>query len=198
MMGWVAFVLAIVAAAVFFVVYHRRQDATLTELRESARNEMSELKHEARSRVDRLEREADRSKHSARDKLLDDLLPVIDALLLARDNAPDDDARVGLELVVTEFERALTRHGVDAVTPQPGDRFDPQVHEAVEALDDDEIEPGRIGRCHRRGWQSEQRVLRPALVGVVKATAPSAAVSEPPDAEPVDNVVEAVSSRNDS
>ena len=47
----------------------------------------------------------------------------------------------------------------------------PNVHEAVETFESAELPAGSIGRCHRSGWRADGRVIRPALVGVVRSTA---------------------------
>ncbi len=181
MMGWVAFAVMLVIAIVLALALKRRNDAEMSALREQSRAEVLDLKSEARGRVDRLEREAGRSRNDSRDQLLGELLPAFDALSLARQQILDDDVGRGLDLVVADFARALEKHGVERIAPQPDDVFDPEVHEAVETLESDELTPGRVGRCHREGWRTDAKILRPALVGVVRAPQPEAE----PVAEPV-------------
>ena len=172
MTGWIAFaVMTMIAAGLGFAL-KRRADAELEALRQRSSAEVSELKSEARGRVDRIEREAKRTKAAARDDLLTELLPALDSLVLARDQLSDEEVRRGLDLVVADFRRALAKHGVEAVSPSPDDEFDPEVHEAVETMESSELTPGRVGRCHREGYRAGDRVLRPALVGVVRPPTP--------------------------
>lgn len=168
-MGWILFIMTVVAAAILGISFKRNMEDKLDALRASSRAELTDVRTEARDRVHRLEREAGRSKNDARDKLLDDLLPALDAIALAHASTADPEVRQGLELAINEFERALARHEIVPVEPTPGDAFDPELHEAVEAVETDVVAPGTIARLHRNGWKSADRVLRNAMVGVAKA-----------------------------
>ena len=90
------------------------------------------------------------------------------------------DAKVlieGVELTERELLKVLEKHGVKKFSPE-GEKFDPNVHQAMYELPTSELPPGHIAQVIQAGYMLGDRVLRPALVAVVKAppkTPPSSA-----------------------
>src|SRR5262249_37889416 len=85
----------------------------------------------------------------------------------------------GVELTERELLKALEKNGVRQFTPQ-GEKFDPNVHQAMYEVPDASVPAGRIVQAVQPGYMIVERVLRPALVGVSKGgpkAAPSAATS---------------------
>ncbi len=169
MIGWfTAAVMTIVAAAALGLLWrrHRREVHRLRHAHQQA----IQRHDEHRRQVDRLRREQDRQLQTAHHSLAEDLLPVVDSLQQAGehcdDGAGDEQLREGIEIAAKALVDAFKRHGITAIEPQPGDPFDPTVHEAISTSSDDDAEPGTIRRRFRRGYQSDQRVLRPAMVEV--------------------------------
>jgi molecular chaperone GrpE len=108
----------------------------------------------------------------ATEGLVEQLLPVLDSFELALVNfGTDADAdtvrvRKGIELVYAELLGVLERSGlrrIDALN----EAFDPNEHEAVIQDGDGDGEP-RVGDVLRTGWKLKGRVLRPAMVKVVR------------------------------
>ena len=126
----------------------------------------------------RLQADIDAAVQRSKQKLLDELLLVLDYLEMAL-NAPvtTDEGRnlhAGVEMTRTALLRALEREGV-SVVPETG-AFDPSVHEAVESVVGDARSAGKILSTLRRGYTSGGQVLRPAQVRVsVAPTETSAA-----------------------
>lgn len=168
MIGWGLFFITLIGAVALLVTYQRRVQAEQAQLREAQRGELADVREDAEMRVSRLKREADNTRGSRRDALAADLLPALDSLDLAIEGTADRNVREGLELARRELHRALERHDVRVVSPAPGDAFDPSRHEAVETVDERLMENGSVARCHRVGWTTKDRVLRPAMVGVVR------------------------------
>jgi molecular chaperone GrpE len=105
------------------------------------------------------------------------LLPVLDNLRRAVEHAGEAGAEEffvsGLELVVREFETALERIGVVPV-PAVGERFDPAVHDAIAAEESDDVGEDTVIAELVPGYRLHDRLLRPAIVRVVRPrTAPS-------------------------
>lgn len=50
----------------------------------------------------------------------------------------------------------------------PGDKFDPNVHDALFEYEDASKEPGSVGQVLKTGYKLHDRVIRPAQVGTVK------------------------------
>jgi molecular chaperone GrpE len=81
------------------------------------------------------------------------------------------DAKVlieGVELTERELLKVLERHGVKKFSPE-GEKFDPNVHQAMYELPTAELPPGHVAQVIQAGYMLGDRVLRPALVAVVKA-----------------------------
>ena len=123
----------------------------------------------ARKRADRDRREAENYGGS---KLARDMLPVFDALKRALDAAGEEVRNAapalieGVELTQRELLNVFARHGVHAVAPQIGDKFDPTVHEAMFEAPVPGTAAGDIIQVMDSGFMLHDRLLRPAKVGV--------------------------------
>lgn len=105
-------------------------------------------------------------------KLARDLLPVHDNLsraLAAADEHTREQARGlvdGVELTMRELLSILGRHGVTRVSPQPGDPFDPHLHEAMFEAPVPQFQTGQVIQVMAEGFRLHDQLLRPAQVGV--------------------------------
>jgi len=90
----------------------------------------------------------------------------------------------GVELTERELLKSLEKNGVKKFSPQ-GEKFDPNLHQAMYEMQDPNLPPGSVGQVIQAGYMIGERVLRPALVGVVKAPpkAPQAAADDSPQAD---------------
>ena len=104
------------------------------------------------------------------EKLLIELLPIIDNLESAisnlSENATKED-KEGIELTLKSFESTLDKFGLVPIYPD-NEEFNPEKHEAVSMEEDDKKKDGYIGKVFQRGWELHSRVLRPARVTVIK------------------------------
>jgi molecular chaperone GrpE len=100
------------------------------------------------------------------ERIVKDLLPVVDgldrALALA---AADDPLREGVRLVRASLEQMLARHGVTGFSAM-GQKFDPALHEALLQVPTRDQPPGTVVLEHARGFKLNDRLVRPAMVGV--------------------------------
>ncbi len=100
------------------------------------------------------------------EKLVKDLLPAVDDLDRALAAAPPDDPLAdGVRLVRSALEQALAKHGVTGFSAL-GERFDPAVHEALMQVPTADRPPGTVVVEHARGFKLNDRLVRPAMVGV--------------------------------
>jgi molecular chaperone GrpE len=123
----------------------------------------------------RAARERDEVQKFGNEKLVKDLLPVVDGLDRALAAAAEDDPlREGVKLVRATLEQTLARHGVTGFSAL-GEKFDPAQHEALLQVPTREKPPGTVVLEHARGFRLNDRLVRPAMVGVAV---------EPPPGEP--------------
>lgn len=107
----------------------------------------------------------------ANERLIKEMLPVLDDFDLALDAARKSESYEqligGVTAVSRKFQETLTKQGV-AVIPAIGEAFDTDVHEAV-MLDEDSDQPDEtVSGELRRGYTLNGRVIRPSLVKVAK------------------------------
>lgn len=108
----------------------------------------------------------------AAERIVEDLLPVMDSLEAALEaaGASPDAMRAGIELILRQLRSAFERSGVAEVNPANGQRFDPHRHQAMAAVEADQ-EPNTVLAVMQKGYTLHDRVVRPALVTVAKARA---------------------------
>ena len=104
------------------------------------------------------------------EKLLIELLPIIDNLESAisnlSENATKED-KEGIELTLKSFESTLDKFGLVPIYPD-NEEFNPEKHEAVSMEENNKKKDGYVGKVFQRGWELHSRVLRPARVTVIK------------------------------
>jgi molecular chaperone GrpE len=95
------------------------------------------------------------------ERLLLEWIEAIDSVDRALGMQPSD----GLRSVLEQMEAILTRQGVERVGAA-GDRFDPELHEAISVRESDEVPDRTVLDVARSGYRNGERVLRPAQVVV--------------------------------
>jgi molecular chaperone GrpE len=98
------------------------------------------------------------------DHLLLEWIEAIDSVDRALGMQPSD----GLRSVLEQMEAILTRQGVERVGTA-GDRFDPELHEAISVRESDEVPDRTVLDVARSGYRHGGRVLRPAQVVVSRS-----------------------------
>lgn len=128
----------------------------------------------AQAELDNVRRRAEREVANAHrygvEKLISDLLPVIDSLEQALQlavKAEDSSMREGLELTLKLFTDVLKKFEVQQIDPV-GMPFDPQLHEAMSMQDAPGAEPNTVLAVFQKGYKLSDRVIRPARVVVAK------------------------------
>ena len=86
----------------------------------------------------------------------------------------------GVELTERELLKSLEKNGVRKFSPE-GEKFDPNVHQAVYEVPDADVPPGHVAQVVQAGYMIGERVLRPAMVGVAKAAPKQASNDNPPN-----------------
>ena len=109
---------------------------------------------------------------SAGADVLTRILPAADDFDRAVQTLPDDlkdNAWVaGVMLVQRKLANGLDSSGVKPIPVQPGDTFDPNIHEAITQEDSEQFASGQIIGVVQHGYKMGERVLRPAMVRVAR------------------------------
>ncbi len=74
----------------------------------------------------------------------------------------------GVEMTERSLQAALEKHQVRRVSPQKGEKFDHNRHQAMFELPSADLPPGSVAEVIQDGYVIADRLLRPALVGVAK------------------------------
>lgn len=123
----------------------------------------------ARKRGERDRREAEQYGGS---KLARDMLPVYDNLRRALDAVTEENQEGakalidGVEITLRELLSVFSKHGITPIAPETGEKFDPQLHQAMFEAPVPGTKAGDIIQVMTEGFILHDRLLRPAQVGV--------------------------------
>lgn len=134
----------------------------------------------------RTARERDDLRKFGIDKVVVDLLPVIDNLdraLVHSDTSADASGIVdGVRMVLKQFITSLEKHGVKGFAAK-GEAFDPTRHEAIQQIETPDHETGTVMEEYQKGYFLHERLIRPAMVSVARKIEAPAPVETPEVAE---------------
>jgi molecular chaperone GrpE len=137
-------------------------EATRLE-RDQHRDDMMYLRAEFDNARKRQEREMERVMRNASERLVNDLLPILDNLERALE--VEGDVRGGVQATLEQFAAVLGEQGLTPV-PSDGEPFDPNVHEAVMSEPSEEHEENTVLRTFQRGYTLNGKPIRTAKVVV--------------------------------
>lgn len=104
------------------------------------------------------------------EKFVSELLPIMDSmdLGLAAEDASAESLREGLELTIKMVQQMFEKFNITQVNPE-GEKFDPELHQAMSMQPTDEVEPNTVIAVMQKGYLLNGRLVRPAMVMVSKA-----------------------------
>ena len=146
--------------------------AALTAERDELRDKFMRALADAENSRKRSERDRREAENYGGSKLARDMLPVYDNLNRALEAVPEDMRNQagglieGVQLTMRELLNIFEKHGIKKVAPEVGDRFDPQMHEAMFEAPVPGTKAGDIIQVMTEGFMLHDRLLRPAQVGV--------------------------------
>lgn len=98
--------------------------------------------------------------------IMSSLLPVIDNLEKAVEaETQDEEYKKGIELVLKQFKDVLTANGVKEIEAV-GQPFDPELHEAVSMIQDENLGEKVVAQEYRKGYMIGNKVIRHSMVVV--------------------------------
>lgn len=157
------------------IPYESRE--TLEQELNACERELAEHKEaaiRAKAEADNIRRRAERDVQNAykysNEKLLLDLLPVVDSLVRGLEGASlINESQVqtlqdGMSLTLDIIKKAIEKHGVKTISPEKGAPFDPAQHEAMSMQSVPGAAPNTILQVLQDGYELNGRVIRAAMV----------------------------------
>lgn len=124
----------------------------------------------------RTERELESAHKYALERIAGELLAVRDSLEMGLDAASKPDADVtklneGMELTLKQLVTVMDKNGIKDLNPL-NEKFNPEFHQAMTVQESSSVEPNTVLTVYQKGYTLNDRLLRPAMVVVSKASAP--------------------------
>ena len=114
----------------------------------------------------RSQKEKDSRYNDAKEDVIAKMLPVYDNLARALEQKTEDEAYYkGVEMIMTQFNTALEKLGVEAI-PALGEKFNPEIHNAVMHVDDDSKGENEIVAEFQKGFKLGDKIIRFSMVKV--------------------------------
>jgi molecular chaperone GrpE len=121
----------------------------------------------------RMAKEREEAIKFANSSFLERLIPVLDnfefGLQAARGASSPESILDGMTMVQKQFQDFLASAGIEIIDAT-GQRFDPQLHEAIAQEENGEVPEGTVVRQLRKGYKLRERLIRPANVVVSRGT----------------------------
>lgn len=133
------------------------------------RDAMLRMQAEMDNTRKRLVRDAEKSRRFALERIMKDLLQVLDTmergLQTGKESATVESLLEGQELTLKMLTKVLNDHSLELVDPA-GEPFNPEFHEAVTMLPSPDHEEGTVMEVLQKGYKLHDRLVRPAMVVV--------------------------------
>ena len=141
----------------------------------SAQDSVLRAQADAQNAIRRAEHDVEKARKFALERFAGELLPVVDNLERALEAAAGDEEVVkpiaeGVELTLKSFLDVMGKFHVEVVDPQ-GEPFDPNVHQAMSMVENNDVEPNTVIAVMQKGYTLNGRLVRPAMVMVSKSGA---------------------------
>lgn len=100
-------------------------------------------------------------------KAVTELLPVADSVRMALENLKDADPEIvkGVELISGQLEKSFEKLKIESYG-KVGDDFDPNLHNAIGMVDNEELGSGKIAAVYQTGYKIGDKIIRHAMVQV--------------------------------
>ena len=141
-------------------------DAEASKAEEEANAKLLRMMADFQNYKRRVEKEKKDLYSYANEKIVTDLLEVMDNFERALEQDAADGFKEGMEMIFKQLGTVLEKSGL-AEIPALGEDFDPNVHNAVMTEETDEYESGKVSGVMQKGYTLNGKVIRPSMVKVV-------------------------------
>lgn len=130
----------------------------------------------------RTEKELQNAHKYALEKFARELLTVMDSLELgiqaSTSSQPDvEKLREGMELTLKQLGAAFEKFGIAVIDPM-GEKFNPDLHQAMAAYPVENTEPNTVVKVFQKGYSLNDRLLRPAMVVIAQQASESPRIDQ--------------------
>ena len=107
------------------------------------------------------------------ESILQEIIPIFDSLSLSCNLSSEKTTKEQLEegnkLLLNMFKQILEKNNIKEINPE-GENFDPELHQAISTIEDNKKKNDDIAEVIQKGYILNGRVIKPALVIVIKNT----------------------------
>ncbi len=131
------------------------------------------LKAEIENNRKRTQRDIESAHKYAVQNFVESLLPIADSMEMgikaaSVENVNIDSIKQGIEMTHELFVNTMEKNGIQVIDPK-GEKFDPELHQAMSMVESEEVEPNTVIDVMQKGYTLNDRLVRPAMVVVSKA-----------------------------
>jgi molecular chaperone GrpE len=143
---------------------------------EEQRNQLLRTRAEMENLRRRAERDLENAHKYSLERFINEILPIKDSLEMglqvvsedATETVDMDKVREGMDLTLKMMQALLQKMAVREINPL-GEKFNPDMHQAMMAQEATDAEPNTVLAVYQKGYSLNDRVVRPAMVVVSKA-----------------------------
>lgn len=123
----------------------------------------------------RYEKQIEDTREYSASSFAKDLMSVMDNFARALSHKPEAENEavknfiIGVEMTENELMNIFKKHGIEAIVPALGDKFDYNIHHAISQIESADHPAGTVLSSMQNGYKFKERLLRPATVAVTKA-----------------------------
>ncbi len=151
---------------------NQEEEISWEEKYEETYDALLRAKAEVENIKKRSEKEISNAYKFSTESLFLDLIPIYESLSLAvsqdKKNIKLENLEEGNKLLKNMFDSLLQKNSLEVISPSEGDKFDPNLHQAIKTSKDDKKENNTIQEVLQKGYKLMDRVIKPALVTVIK------------------------------
>ena len=145
-------------------------EVQLEEMKDQVLRHQAEVQNVKR----RAEQDVEKARKYALERFCNELLPIVDSLEMAilsasPDQEDSESILKGVKLTLKMFVDTLAKFNLEQIDPE-GEPFDPELHQAVSMVENNEVEPNTVLSVMQRGYVLSGRLIRPAMVVVSKGS----------------------------
>lgn len=140
-------------------------DSNADEQEEPMKDQYLRLMADFQNYKRRVAKEREDTRAYANEKIVTELLTVLDNFDRAMEHDADEGFKEGMQMILDQFNEVLKHAGVEEIEAEKAE-FDPNFHNAVMMEDTDEVESGHVSCVLQKGYKLNGKVIRPSMVKV--------------------------------